>query len=792
MTSVPALSSKVDPDVKRAINVISLWLDGVSSGAIPVGYATASGTTTSGNSETITPSAPDTLVATGAFNYIILTWNHGDTEGIAGFEIWRYTSDDLGNAVKVGWTTAKIYCDIPTNTSSAVTYYYWVRAVSTDSIAGPYNDSAGTSASTATDPTYILEVLYNQITESELSASLNERINLISTGGEQFDYVNIWYFDDGVDSFTGNGSPTESGGWLIPADHATDPYVISPGSLAIDGSSYSQVKLRIRKTGTPVWDGTIWWKYTGDSTWDAGRSSSETEPSYDANDVAVLTFNTGWDGEVDQIRIDLSDDQSATDYFEIDWVAIGRPSPGASSAALSEEISTRISEDEALAEDIVTLTASIGDVSAAVSDEETARTAADAALASDISTIQTTVGDHTTAIEANATSIDGVEAQYTVKIDNNGFMSGFGLASELRNATAFSEFYIMADRVAVINPPVTPKIISSITRVDTTATATCSEHSFLTGEYHAITGAEQGEYNGVKLITVTGPDTFTFQVPITPATPATIADGYTNIVVSETTAKIPFIVQSGVVYMDVAMIKDATITSAKIGSLAADKITSGYLAVARIENGSLTSDKISVSSLEALSTSTGALTVSGDITCGAYGSIHSSGKDSFADTTAGFYMGYDTDGYKFSIGTGSKYLKWDGSDVSVGGSIIATGNIIANNVTEFTSVKVTTTTIVGQGTTAICMTPTISVVTGRTIVILGNVVASSTSTGQIKLYRGTTLLKTWSFTSSAEIDITEYDEVSTSDIWYKLWITIPTGNTGTFSYAVLCAFTGKV
>lgn len=597
MVAIPALSSKVDPEVKRAIGAIVLQLTGVLNGNIPVGYANSAGNTdtVSGGDSTI-PTAPTNLVATGAFNYIILTWDHGDDETlISGFEIWRSTTNDIATAVKVGWTPAKIYTDIPSNTSSAVTYYYWVRAVSISGDAGPYNAASGTSASTATDPTYVLEVLAGQVTESELSDSLNERINLISGSGQQFDYKQIWYFDSGVDSWTGNGTPTETDGWLIPADHATDPYVISPDSLGINGVSYGFMMVRIRKTGSPVWDGTIWWQRTEDSTWDAGRSVAVSEPSYDANNIGLISLDTGWTGTIEQVRIDLSDDQSATDYFEIDWVAIGRPAPGASTASVTAEQVARVAGDDALAADIVLVEASISDVSAAVSDEETARINGDSALASDISTLETTVGGHTTSIETNATSIDGLEGQYTVKIDNNGVMAGFGLASTAaKGSVPFSEFYAMADRFAIINPPVSPKVVTSITRSSTTATVTCDDHGFVTGEYRLITNAAQGEYNGIKPITVTGTHTFTYPVAVTASTPATVATGFSNILAGETNAKVPFIVQGGIVYMDIAMIADATITNAKIGDLAVDEAKIGNLAVteAKIGNLAVTTAKI--------------------------------------------------------------------------------------------------------------------------------------------------------------------------------------------------------
>ena len=59
----------------------------------------------------------------------------------------------------------------------------------------------------------------------------------------------------------------------------------------------------------------------------------------------------------------------------------------------------------------------------------------------------------------------------------------------------------------------------------------------------------------------------------------------------------PFILDSGVVYIDMARIKDAAITNAKIGDLSADKINAGTLAAARIAAGSLDAAKITANTL---------------------------------------------------------------------------------------------------------------------------------------------------------------------------------------------------
>jgi hypothetical protein len=89
--------------------------------------------------------------------------------------------------------------------------------------------------------------------------------------------------------------------------------------------------------------------------------------------------------------------------------------------------------------------------SAQFSAEVTTRASADSALAQSISTVSTTVGQNTAAVQATATSIDGLEAQYTVKIDINGAVAGYGLASTTTAAgNNVSEFIVNADRFAIM------------------------------------------------------------------------------------------------------------------------------------------------------------------------------------------------------------------------------------------------------------------------------------------------------------------------------------------------------
>ncbi len=132
-----------------------------------------------------------------------------------------------------------------------------------------------------------------------------------------------------------------------------------------------------------------------------------------------------------------------------------------SNALITETLQTLASEDEALANRIDGMLVEMEEsVTALLLEERTAWVAADAAISSLVQTLQNQVGDNTAALQVQAEVIDGLEAQYTVKIDNNGVLSGFGLTSGPSgpDGVIFSEFLIHADRFAFVTPGSTPKV----------------------------------------------------------------------------------------------------------------------------------------------------------------------------------------------------------------------------------------------------------------------------------------------------------------------------------------------
>ena len=95
------------------------------------------------------PPAPGNLSAAGAFRSIILTWDPPAYANNAYFEVWRYTSDNLAAATAVpsnmmGQPAGNVFVD--DTTTPSVTYYYWVRAVTTAGTQGPFTSSVTAAA----------------------------------------------------------------------------------------------------------------------------------------------------------------------------------------------------------------------------------------------------------------------------------------------------------------------------------------------------------------------------------------------------------------------------------------------------------------------------------------------------------------------------------------------------------------------------------------------------------------------------------------------------------------------
>lgn len=131
-------------------------------------------------------------------------------------------------------------------------------------------------------------------------------------------------------------------------------------------------------------------------------------------------------------------------------------------AALTDEINSRANADYAIAEHVTTQLADVNGKIAAVQKETTTISNNLGVVSSDVTRLEGRVEGSEAAIEQEMKvriEADGtINSKYTVKIDNNGYVSGFGLMSTANNATPFSEFIVRADRFAIGHPNVQTKV----------------------------------------------------------------------------------------------------------------------------------------------------------------------------------------------------------------------------------------------------------------------------------------------------------------------------------------------
>lgn len=271
-------------------------------------------------------------------------------------------------------------------------------------------------------------ISHEQQLRQSADESLARAVSEVAAGsGTQFDSIKLWPFNQTTEGWTGNGAPTLVDGWLRPANHATAPWVQSPVALAVDGSAYRFVKLRVKRVGSPTWSGFLQWITATDQAWNTQKRAAIPEPAWDVNGVATVDVQdiAWWPATVDAIRLQLGAAQTVASYYLIDYIAVGRPQPGASVALVQEETQARITADAAEATQRTALAVQMRgnytgtdplQLTAGLAYEELkARVAADSAQVQRISTMEARmpVGTGSLATAASVTALQEATATTT-------------------------------------------------------------------------------------------------------------------------------------------------------------------------------------------------------------------------------------------------------------------------------------------------------------------------------------------------------------------------------------------
>ena len=118
---------------------------------------------------------------------------------------------------------------------------------------------------------------------------------------------------------------------------------------------------------------------------------------------------------------------------------------------IASEITARTDADNSLASRINTLQSDYNgnkaSVQSSINTLSQSLTTKERALSEQINTVQTTVQGQTASIRNVERSVNGVRSIKAVTVDNNGFISGYGLMSDLQNGRVTSRFGINADQI---------------------------------------------------------------------------------------------------------------------------------------------------------------------------------------------------------------------------------------------------------------------------------------------------------------------------------------------------------
>ena len=500
------------------------------------------------------PPAPTGLEASGAFTEIIISWNAANYGNHAYTEVYRSRNDEVGGAILVTTTNSFIITD-PVGYNQE--YYYWVRFVSTSNVPGPFNGTNGTKATTLEDIAAVMEQLSEElqnlpgytalttlITNADVAVAATAAVaaRVIRSSGSPstredssaLTVNDIWFDTDDGQVYTRNAA---NNAWVAGRD-ATLVNVF--GATSFTGSTLTAAMASAQSDIVTV---------TNAQSSTASSLTSLTTTVTNNNNTLTSAIST------EASTRSSADSTNATNISNLtSTINNGSTGLAAAHSAISSEATTRANRDTALTTLITNLTSTVGTNTSAISTETTARTSRDTALTTLITNLTSTVGTNTSAISTEATTRANADSANATAISNLSSTVGTTNSNVSTLQTSVSNLEGDADAMFVI-------------QVATESNGSKSAAGMVIGS-NASSGSGSQSY-------------VQFQ-----------ADKFA--VWSGSSSVAPFIISSGVVYIDDARIKDGAITNARIlnGTIQSAKIGDGQIVTAKIGDAQITTAKI--------------------------------------------------------------------------------------------------------------------------------------------------------------------------------------------------------
>lgn len=334
----------------------------------------------------------------------------------------------------------------------------------------------------------------------------------------------------------------------VAATAATVIRASSSPSTRPDGTALS---------GNDVWfdtdDGQVYTRNAANNAWVAGRDATLVSLFGSTSFTGSTLSGAMATAQGDIVTVTNAQSSTASSLTSLTSTV------GTNTSAIATEATTRANADTALSTLITNLTSTVSGNTSAISTEATTRASADTALSTLITNLTSTVSGNTAAISTEATTRANADSANATSISNLSSTVGTTNSNVSTLQTSVSNLEGDADAMFVI-------------QVATESNGSKSAAGMVIGS-NASSGSGAQSY-------------VQFQ-----------ADKFAIWSGSSSTA--PFIVSSGVVYIDDARIQDGAITNARIANatIQSAKIGDAQIVTAKIADAAITNAKITNASI---------------------------------------------------------------------------------------------------------------------------------------------------------------------------------------------------
>jgi hypothetical protein len=545
------------------------------------------------------PPAVTGLSANGAFTNVVVSWDAHNYVHFSFTEIWRSSTNVQSTAVLIGTSQATVFGD---EVGYNKTYHYWVRLVSASGNFGPF--AGPVEASTSINIAAVLAGLGESILSSSLSTELQTEIGKI--GGISDNAIAV-----GAAQTTASDAAAVADGQVVgffqPIEPGTEDEVLGYNADTDVLSVPSFGDIWIKTDDNPVNINSVY-RYENS---EGGSSTSVEDPlvftaapqsalglvyleAYNAQSTADSKITTHYGsesptGKLGDLWVDTSTDGGNAVYrhdgSDSDpWIKLTIATEAHVSAEITESRGYCTYDNGTGSTDSITVKTNYK-TKTACEDPENPGVGTYAwndlgALANTTHTVQTTAGLNTASVQTVLESVDGIEAQYTVKLGYGNMIAGFGLIGEGTGntddiAATASEFMVRADRFSILPPAIVQN------------------------------NEPEEPYEGMIWVNLANPPITRYYVNYGSLGPDGVWSVNLGWTTDKSTYKPLFVVQTNTmnpnqtggvtqagdgtagVYMNTAYIEDASITSAKIGTLSADDISVTNLAAIHADMGDI-------------------------------------------------------------------------------------------------------------------------------------------------------------------------------------------------------------